>query len=380
VADTTKLQRWLDLIAYLVGRRQPVSVDEVLEHVPAYASPLETDDVRGLDATRKMFERDKSELRAFGIPIETVSFTIDATEAQEGYRLARRDFYLPYLRLIEGAGPADRPGSSGATGGARSSGSPAPMLGVSRLEIAPEDAQDARDALEIIGRIEGSPFVREVSSALRKLAYDLPPHDTAQMLFAERPEVEALRERLSLLTDALLARKRVRFDYHGIYRGETTQRDVDGYGMLFQRGNWYMIGHDHLRDDLRIFRIERMENVEPNRKKPETPDYEVPEDFALADWRRREAWELGGEDAPVEATVAFRFPRSLWVGRSGLGELVEARPDGSSVRSFRVHQVDPFLRWVLSQDGEARIAGPPELASAYRDMAAEVAALYTREP
>jgi predicted DNA-binding transcriptional regulator YafY len=365
VADTSKLQRWLDLIAYLVGRRQPVSVDEVLEHVPAYASPLETDDPKALDATRKMFERDKSELRAFGIPIETVSFTIDATESQEGYRLARRDFYLPYLRLIEGAGPAEAPGR---------------MLGVSRLEIAPEDAQDARDALEIIGRIEGSPFVREVSSALRKLAYDLPPHEPSPTLFAERPEVEALRERLSLLTDALLARKRVRFDYHGIYRGETTQRDVDGYGMLFQRGNWYMIGHDHLRDDLRIFRIERMENVRPNRKKPETPDYEVHEDFDLATWRRREAWELGGEDAPVEAVVAFRFPRSLWVGRSGLGELVEARPDGSSVRSFHVHQVDPFLRWVLSQDGEARIAGPPELAAAYRDMAAEVAALYTREP
>jgi predicted DNA-binding transcriptional regulator YafY len=380
VAEPSKLQRWLDLIAYLVGRRQPVSVEEVLEHVPAYASPLDTDDSRTLDATRKMFERDKSELRAFGIPIETVSFTIDVTEAQEGYRLARRDFYLPYLRLIEGAGPAERPGSSGVTGGASTSASPGVMLGVPQLEVAPEDARDARDALEIIGRIEGSPFVREVSSALRKLAYDLPPHDTTLTLFAERPEVEALRERLSLLTDALLARKRVRFNYHGIYRGETTQRDVDGYGMLFQRGNWYMIGHDHLRDDLRIFRIERMENVEPNRKKPETPDYEVPEDFDLATWRRREAWELDGEDPPVEATVAFRFPRSLWVGRSGLGELVEARPDGSSVRSFRVHQVDPFLRWVLSQDGEARIVGPPELATAYRDMAAEVAALYTREP
>ena len=56
-----------------------------------------------------------------------------------------------------------------------------------------------------------------------------------------------------------------------------------------------------------------------------------------------------------------------------------ASPDGSSVRSFRVHQVDPFLRWVLSQDGEARIVSPPELAGAYRDMIAEVAALYGRE-
>ena len=62
------------------------------------------------------------------------------------------------------------------------------------------------------------------------------------------------------------------------------------------------------------------------------------------------------------------------------GEPLLTGPDGSSVRSFRVHQVDPFLRWVLSQDGEARIVEPPELGAAYRDMVAEVAALYGREP
>ncbi|CAN5859551.1 YafY family protein [soil metagenome] len=368
MADTTKLQRWLDLIADLVGLRQPVSVDEVLEHVPAYASPLDTDAEKALDATRKMFERDKRELREFGIPIETVAYTVDAADAQEGYRLTRKDFYLPYLRLMEAAGPAN--------GEARDRR----MFGVAQFDVAPEEARDAREALELIGRLEGSPFVREVDSALRKLAYDLPPQDTTPALFAERPEVEGLRERLALLTDAVLARKRVAFEYRGIYHGETTRRDVDGYGMLFQRGNWYLIGHDHLRDDMRIFRIERMDDVTPNAKKPETPDYEVPDDFDLAGWRRREAWELGGEDAPVEARVAFRFPRSLWVERNDFGELVEPRPDGSSLRAFQVQQVDPFLRWVLSQDGEARIVGPAELATAYGDMAAEVAALYRREP
>ena len=363
---TTKLQRWLDLIAYLVGRHHPVAIDEILENVPAYASPLETEDAKALEATRKMFERDKGELRAFGIPLETVEFTVGPGDAQEGYRLQRKDFYLPYLRLLEEAGPA-HPGEKR-------------MLGVGELEIAPEEVGDARDALFMIRDLEGSPFVREVESALRKLAFDLPALPVTPTLFVERPEVEALRERLSVLTTALLARKRVVFDYHGIYRDAKTHRDVDGYGLLFQRGNWYLIGHDHLREDLRIFRVERMEDVEPNAKRPETPDYEIPEDFDLAGWRQREAWELGGEDEPLDARVAFRFPRSLWVDRNGFGEAIEARPDGSSVRAFRVHQVDPFLRWVLAQDGEARIVGPPELATAYRDMAAEVDELYRRGP
>lgn len=393
----TKLQRWLDLIACLVGRKHPVSVDEILESVPSYASPLDTEDDRALDASRRMFERDKSELRAFGIPIETVEFTVGGVaETQEGYRLTRTDFYLPYLRLIGGSGgeeagpaggrgdePGLRSGSLGVFEGTRR------MRDVPDFEITSDEAADAREALAHLEEVDASPLVREARSARRKLSFDLPTRRTAPVLFVDRPEVGAQRDRLRRLTDALTARKRVAFGYHGIYRGERTERDVEGYGLLYQRGNWYLIGHDHLRDDMRIFRVDRMEDVEPNAKRPETPDYEVPDDFDLADWRGKEAWELGDEE-PIEALVAFRFPRSLWADRNGYGEPVDPAdevlddvPDaagrlagGGAIRSFELHQVDPFLRWILSQAGEAEILAPPELVDAFGDLARDVAELH----
>ena len=34
----TKTQRWLDLLAYLVGRRLPVAVDELMERGGRYAT------------------------------------------------------------------------------------------------------------------------------------------------------------------------------------------------------------------------------------------------------------------------------------------------------------------------------------------------------
>jgi hypothetical protein len=36
----SKLQRWLDIIAYLVGRRLPVSADELMRGVPSYTEVL----------------------------------------------------------------------------------------------------------------------------------------------------------------------------------------------------------------------------------------------------------------------------------------------------------------------------------------------------
>ena len=69
------------------------------------------------------------------------------------------------------------------------------------------------------------------------------------------------------------------------------------------------------------------------------------------------------------ARVRFDFPTSLWVGRNGYGQLVEEAGDGSSVRSFRVHQVNPFLRWILSLCGEAEILEPPDDKREERDVA-----------
>jgi predicted DNA-binding transcriptional regulator YafY len=81
----------------------------------------------------------------------------------------------------------------------------------------------------------------------------------------------------------------------------------------------------------------------------------------------------------VEAHVRFRFPRSLWAERNGHGRLVAEDDDGAQLRSFRIRRRDPFLRWVLSLEGDARVEAPPDLAEAFREMAAAVAALYGRD-
>src|SRR5579862_3157716 len=93
-----KLQRCIDLLAAMLSRTFPATFDELRRAVPAYAA--------GDGPTlMRMFERDKDELRAFGVPIETVT-TSDGGEV--GYRVRRQDFYLPFL-AIASAGASKRP-------------------------------------------------------------------------------------------------------------------------------------------------------------------------------------------------------------------------------------------------------------------------------
>ena len=95
--NISKVQRWLDLIAYLVGRHFPVPVEDLMERLPAYARDWKSGDKTARAAVRRKFERDKDELRKLGIPLETVTYTINfGMEEAQGYRISKSDFYLPY--------------------------------------------------------------------------------------------------------------------------------------------------------------------------------------------------------------------------------------------------------------------------------------------
>jgi proteasome accessory factor B len=362
----SKVQRWLDIIAYLVSRRLPVSGDELMRNVPAYAARWESGNPRDHEAARRGFERDKDELRALGIPIRTVSYNRpDTPDLQEAYVIERRDFYLPYLKLVQSAG--DRPAFRD-------------RHRVPDVNIVEKDAPLALDALRRVADIPGFPLAREARSAFRKLAFDLDPHVFSTrrgVLFVERPGTAELTERLRTLSGALLARKRISFRYHGIYRGEETSREVAAYGLVFQQGHWYLVGHDALRDGIRVFRVGRMADVTANTRQPNTPDYEVPADFRLQTYVGREAWELGEpEEQPLMVRVRFRFPLSLWAERNGFGAAESRSADGAVTRLFTVHQVHPFLRWLLALEGDAEIVEPEALRVELRTLASDIAAAH----
>jgi proteasome accessory factor B len=367
----SKTQRWLDLIAYLVGRKLPVSVEELMERVPAYSAKWSTGDDTARASVRRTFERDKDELRDYGIPIETVEYSISwGTEETQGYRLRKRDFYLPYLRMV-----AELRGTGGLPA---SAGTDSQMRGIQTLELAADDASAALSALHRVADVPDFPLASEARSAFRKMAFDLDVDRLTgkRVLYADRPEAEDLQEALRRLSDALLGRKRVRFTYHGIYRHRATERDVEPFGLFFQGGHWYLVGNDKLRSDLRVFRVGRIDNLTPNPRAPHTPDYDIPDDFRIDDHLGKDAWELGGDDAGIEAYVRFAFPTSLWAARNGYGRLVEESGDGAAIRLFTVHQVSPFLRWLMSLEGEAELMAPPELRAELRSLAVAVTDVY----
>jgi predicted DNA-binding transcriptional regulator YafY len=348
-----KLQRWTDLLAALLRRSFAVDFDTLRREVPAYA-----DAARSRDALMRMFERDKDELRSLGVPIESVT---DEDGTLSRYRLATRQFYLPYLQLVADTGRQPR----------RPRGPGYQSLPV--LAFEPEELDAVAHAAHRVVALGDAALAHEAMAALRKLGHDLP-----------LPPKESLRELITLersvvpdvldeIADALRRRKRLRFTYQSMHRDEESERHVEPYGLAFISGHWYIVGRDVDADARRQFRVSRMRDLSMNTSKAQSADFAVPADFDLASHARsRQAWELGDAE-PEEVILRFRVESGVTHSAMQLGEPVAHDP---SARRFRVRRPDTFALWVLGFAGDADVISPPTMRARVATLAQSTRARY----
>ena len=383
MARPSKLQRWTDLIAALLPRRYPATFEQLAPDVPAYCSEGTRHDAR-----MRMFERDKDELRSFGIGIETVAF--DDGEAV-GYRLDTKSFYLPYLSLASREGkPGSTPRKPDKYG----------FRALASLVFEPDELSVIVEAAKRVIALGDPVLAEEAESAMKKLAFDLPLPESGTA--AEAPTMEVMaspamtdfsmlrsgpQPRYSspairtvptpdvfpALNDALFRRKIVTFDYSGMATNSEARRTLEPYGLFFLSAHWYVTGRDVQRGELRNFRLNRMRNVDVNSATSQTADYKIPLEFNLRKHAKsRHAWEIGG-GVHENAVVDFQNATGAAQAAARLGMEIEGSPDR---RAFQFRRMDSFARWLLSFGGEAIPVEPPALVAEFRQQARATRALY----
>ena len=313
----------------------------------------------------RMFERDKDELRALGLPIRVRLEETDEGQVQR-YYIKASEMYLPYLALA-----------------ARGSGSSTPRVppsgyrSVPTIAFEPDELSVLIHAARKAKAVGVAPLARDAASAIQKLTYDLGASlgSTAGESddHAARVAEPHAAPNVSLLGEALLRRKQVSFVYRSMNRDVTDARTVEPYGLFFSGGHWYLAGRDAQSGAVRSFRVSRMERMAANDKKPQSADYEIPNSFRLAAHARtKQSWELG-DDAPEEMIVEIRGDSGASLAARTLGAAVDDAPNR---RRFRVRRVDSFVRWIMSFAGEVVPISPPSLVEQYRAVIGATAALY----
>jgi predicted DNA-binding transcriptional regulator YafY len=156
-----------------------------------------------------------------------------------------------------------------------------------------------------------------------------------------------------------------------IYRGfslEETCRFVDPYALTFRGGLWYLIGHCHLRDEMRTFRVDRIQSIESS-----GGTFTKPGDFSARDYLEK---TMQFDDTykirvHMDAEIAphIRENHGHWAK-------VNDHDDGSVTVEFGTSGLDWVTGWVLSYGSYAFVLEPPELVTRISEVSKAVAARY----
>ena len=205
----------MNLVIALLSTRSYITAEKIRSSVAGYA------DSASDEAFSRMFERDKNELRDLGIPLETGR--VSSYDPTEGYRINRDAYALPAVELTgdEAAAVAvatqlwESPELITATQGALL------KLRAAGVDVDPDApiaiTSPAGSRPTWVGGCAGKPCWRPST-----------PGQAVQ--FPHRPS---------------------RIEPY-------TMRTVEPWGVVTEKGRWYLVGHDRDRDATRTFRLSRI--------------------------------------------------------------------------------------------------------------------------
>jgi predicted DNA-binding transcriptional regulator YafY len=334
--DTEKLIRQLSLISYLMAERRPVTALEIRRDVEGYSGMNE-------DAFARRFYADRSELESLRIQL-TVERPADGAAEQENYSLRPENFHLPAIAFTDKELAALQ-------------------TALSLLDGEFAYAEPLRLALQQITWGRPSPLrAPEQRSVALGITASAGGHD--------------LSARLAKVETAIFRNKTIVFEYYTMGRDEVSSRKVDPYHLLFQGGEFYLLGNSHERKAIRVFRLSRIRGKVSYATKAEH-DFHRPDDFDPRAYANRADWQLGDEQGLARVLVSERIAWQIERHFGRYGQIrdpadVEAADaevlagvaveDGDRIYETSYSSPRSLVSWLLGLGVNARLLGPPDLA------------------
>ena len=282
--DTEKLIRQLSLISYLMAERRPVTALEIRRDVEGYSGMNE-------DAFARRFYADRSELESLRIQL-TVDRPADGAAEQENYSLRPENFHLP------------------------------------AIEFSDEELAALQAALHLL---DGEfAYAEPLRLALQQITWGrpsplrAPEQRSAALGITASAGGHELSIRLAKIETAIFRNKTITFEYYTMARDETGSRRVDPYHLLFQGGEFYLLGYAHEREQIRVFRLSRIRGKVSYATKAEH-DFRRPADFDPREYAGRAEWQLGDEQGTAEVLLSERIAWQIERHFGRFGEMCPPR-------------------------------------------------------
>ncbi len=228
--------------------------------------------------------------------------------------------------------------------------------------------------------LEGSAIHDSLESLFEKVKATLPDAYVDYLKKIENSMAVGVRARktyqqfqktLTAVQDAVQRQCHIEIDYFTMSRGKSTRRRVAPYKIWFYKETFYLIGHCAMRNDIRLFAIDRIEQIRL------TDDlFELPGDFDAETYMASSFGVYQGEPVKVRirfsAEVAGYVSEKMWHPTQAL----TPASDGGIVFTAEVAGIDEIKRWIMGWGSAAQVLEPPALRSAIAKDATDMLKFY----
>jgi predicted DNA-binding transcriptional regulator YafY len=216
--------------------------------------------------------------------------------------------------------------------------------------------------------LEGSAIHDSLTSLFEKVKATLPQqyidylakieHSLAVGIKAHKP-YRKFKDTLARVQEAAQNQRLIQVRYFTMSRRKRTRRRIAPYQVWYYDETFYLIGFCYQRKEIRVFAIDRIEQIEILDEAFDPPDGFDAEQFMQASF---------GVFQGEPATVAIRFTK----GAAGYvsekiwhpTQTLTPQPDGGLLFKAQVAGIDEIKRWILKWGADAEVLAPDELRQA----------------
>ncbi len=177
------------------------------------------------------------------------------------------------------------------------------------------------------------------------------------------------------ISEAAVQKRYIEMVYYTMSRKKETRRKVAPYKIWFFDGSFYLIGNCGLRQDIRIFALDRIKHLESTDEA-----FEMPADFNIDEFMRSSFGVFQGEPVKVKiwfaSEVVGYIREKIWHAT----QQFTPQDDGSIIFEAEVAGTDEIKYWIMSWGSKAVVVSPDSLREEIQAEAAMLLKNYKKGP